>query len=106
MGGTPLLRSTKQTNSRYRCWFAGQSEMVARIEQYLVPLGDSRWSAPIGRLLRHRALVPGVGFEPTSPRFRRGAFTRLASQARLTVKMARTAGVEPTPLGGAQGLCR
>jgi hypothetical protein len=25
--------------------------------------------------------VPGVGFEPTSPRFRRGAFTRLASQA-------------------------
>ena len=26
-------------------------------------------------------LVPGVGFEPTSPRFRRGAFTRLAFQA-------------------------
>ena len=26
-------------------------------------------------------LVPGVGFEPTSPRLRRGAFTRLASQA-------------------------
>ena len=26
-------------------------------------------------------MVPGVGFEPTSPRFRRGAFTRLASQA-------------------------
>ena len=30
---------------------------------------------------KRRRLVPGVGFEPTSPRFRRGAFTRLASQA-------------------------
>jgi hypothetical protein len=26
-------------------------------------------------------MVPGVGFEPTSPRLQRGAFTRLASQA-------------------------
>ena len=26
-------------------------------------------------------VVPGVGFEPTSPRLQRGAFTRLASQA-------------------------
>lgn len=26
-------------------------------------------------------VVPGVGFEPTSPRFQRGAFTRSASQA-------------------------
>src|SRR5258707_956567 len=26
-------------------------------------------------------VVPRVGFEPTSPRFRRGAFTRLASSA-------------------------
>ena len=25
--------------------------------------------------------MPGVGFEPTSPRLQRGAFTRLASQA-------------------------
>ena len=27
------------------------------------------------------SLAPGVGFEPTSPRLQRGAFTRLASQA-------------------------
>jgi hypothetical protein len=27
------------------------------------------------------SVVPGVGFEPTSPRLQRGAFTRLASQA-------------------------
>jgi hypothetical protein len=27
-------------------------------------------------------VVPGVGFEPTSPRLQRGAFTRLASQAK------------------------
>ena len=26
-------------------------------------------------------MVPGVGFEPTSPQLQRGAFTRLASQA-------------------------
>jgi plasmid replication initiation protein len=26
-------------------------------------------------------MVPGVGFDPTSPRLQRGAFTRLASQA-------------------------
>ena len=28
-------------------------------------------------------VVPGVGFEPTSPRLQRGAFTRLASQANV-----------------------
>jgi hypothetical protein len=30
----------------------------------------------------HQELVPGVGFEPTSPRLERGAVTRSASQAR------------------------
>src|SRR5262245_53612788 len=29
-------------------------------------------------------VVPGVGFEPTSPRLQRGAFTRLAAQAMRT----------------------
>src|SRR5262249_33087537 len=51
-------------------------------------------------------LVPGVGFEPTSPRFRRGAVTRSASQAMIEEdarervdarELVRTAGVEPTP---------
>src|SRR5712692_1940883 len=40
-----------------------------------------------------RRLVPGVGFEPTSPRFRRGAFTRLASQA-LSRGLVRTRRIE------------
>jgi hypothetical protein len=31
--------------------------------------------------VKRRRLVPGVGFEPTSPHFQCGAFTRLASQA-------------------------
>ena len=39
------------------------------------------------------AMVPGVGFEPTSPRLQRGAFTRLASQAELVV--VRPTGIEP-----------
>ena len=38
-------------------------------------------------------MVPGVGFEPTSPRFRRGAFTRSASQA-LSHELARTRRIE------------
>ena len=38
-------------------------------------------------------MVPGVGFEPTSPRLQRGAFTRLASQAELNV--VRPTGIEP-----------
>ena len=38
-------------------------------------------------------VVPGVGFEPTSPRLQRGAFTRLASQAEL--KVVRPTGIEP-----------
>ena len=38
-------------------------------------------------------MVPGVGFEPTSPRLQRGAFTRLASQAEL--KVVRPTGIEP-----------
>ena len=38
-------------------------------------------------------VVPGVGFEPTSPRLQRGAFTRLASQAELNV--VRPTGIEP-----------
>src|SRR5262245_42579516 len=33
-------------------------------------------------------VVPGVGFEPTSPRLQRGAFTRLASQANIQVGAA------------------
>ena len=36
-------------------------------------------------------VVPRVGFEPTSPRLQRGAFTRLASSAELV----RTSGIEP-----------
>ena len=68
-------------------------------------------------------LVPGVGFEPTSPRFRRGAVTRSASQA-VVLECAyplRKTGIacsdmrwnwrgrresNPHPLGGAQGLFR
>ena len=38
-------------------------------------------------------LVPGVGFEPTSPRLQRGAFTRLASQANC--ELVRPTGIEP-----------
>ena len=38
-------------------------------------------------------VVPGVSFEPTSPRLQRGAFTRLASQAEL--KVVRPTGIEP-----------
>ena len=34
--------------------------------------------------VKRRRLVPGVGFEPTSPHFQCGAFTRLASQAICT----------------------
>jgi hypothetical protein len=45
-------------------------------------------------------VVPGVGFEPTSPRFRRGAFTRLASQANWCGRRESN----PRPLSGAQGL--
>src|SRR5262245_49655587 len=51
-------------------------------------------------------MVPGVGFEPTSPHLQCGAFTRLASQAvRFGLlaeaakrrRLARTAGIEPAP---------
>src|SRR5581483_2920965 len=45
---------------------------------------------------RPMEMVPGVGFEPTSPRFRRGAVTRSAFQAEFS-RLARTAGIEPTP---------
>ena len=38
-------------------------------------------------------MVPGVGFESTSPRLRRGAFTRLASQANS--ELVRPTGIEP-----------
>ena len=41
----------------------------------------------------HGLVVPGAGFEPTSPRLQRGAFTRLASQAELNV--VRPTGIEP-----------
>jgi hypothetical protein len=56
---------------------------------------DSNPHLPLARrglsqLSYHPIVVPGVGFEPTSPRFRRGAFTRLASQACL----ARTRRIE------------
>lgn len=55
-------------------------------------------------------VVPGVGFEPTSPRLQRGAFTRLAFQANLerkagtdpaasTLARSRSA-IELLPLGG------
>src|SRR5262245_61420903 len=38
-------------------------------------------------------VVPGVGFEPTSPRLQRDAFTRLASQANC--RLVRPTGIEP-----------
>ena len=48
-------------------------------------------------------VVPGVGFEPTSPRLQRGAFTRLASQAELEV--VRPPGIEPVSAPGTARLC-
>src|SRR5262245_52352150 len=50
-------------------------------------------------------LVPGVGFEPTSPRLRRGAFTRLASQAIGTGSENRTRVFAVAPRGSAIELC-
>src|SRR5574341_2159760 len=48
---------------------------------------DSNPHLPLARRglsqLSYHPVVPGVGFEPTSPRLQHGAFTRLASQASL-----------------------
>ena len=44
------------------------------------------------RSARRLELVPGVGFEPTSPRFQRGAVTRSASQAKR--ELVRTRRIE------------
>ena len=58
------------------------------------PIGFSQWGQTLqlrvhGAMARREGLtprmgemVPGVGFEPTSPRLQRGAFTRSASQAK------------------------
>ena len=57
------------------------------------PIGFAQWGQTLqlrvhGAMARRKGLTPrmgdmepGVGFEPTSPRLQRGAFTRLASQA-------------------------
>jgi hypothetical protein len=71
------------------------------------PCACPDWSCVVGQTLVLRVqrsdgergltptdrVVPTVGFEPTSPRLQRGAFTRLASQAEL--KVVRPTGIEP-----------
>ena len=80
----------------------GRSADPARAPVFALPRGPDP-HAPRARsdgetgLTPANGLVPGVGFEPTSPRLQRGAFTRSASQANW---MVRPTGIEPVSARG------
>ena len=70
----------RPVNSRVSChWTTGEQDVVEHFGLEPNPIFLQGRPAPL-RVPRME-LVPGVGFEPTSPRLQRGAFTRLASQA-------------------------
>ena len=80
-GGAPRTRTelnllAREIRGPCACpdWFAPRGPDPS------APLGV-RSGGEKGLTPRMGDMVPGVGFEPTSPRLRRGAFTRLASQA-------------------------
>ena len=92
-GGAPRTRTelnllAREIRGPSACpdWFAPRGPDPS------APLGV-RSGGEKGLTPRMGDMVPGVGFEPTSPRLQRGAFTRLASQANS--ELVRPTGIEP-----------
>jgi hypothetical protein len=101
-GGAPRTRTELNLRAREirgpcACpdWFAPRGPDPS------APLGV-RSGGEKGLTPRMGDMVPGVGFEPTSPRFQRGAFTRSASQANWCGRRESN----PDLKSGALALCR